>query len=359
MHKPPCIVKHASAFNRRKALLFTGITSLLLFAGSAYAYVFIAGAPQLDPPQPDKATGLQFEVASFSSQAMGTTRKYGVVLPPGYAEHPKTQYPVIFLLHGGHGDERDFEDKAALTSVLHQLYLSDRLPPSLVITPDGNDRRGSSPFWDSNYYDGPNGKVGTLIGQDMVQMIRSRYRVRPEPSLWAMGGLSSGGWGALNLGVLYHRQFHTLFSHSGYFIDHSGPRNSPQVTIKALSPAERQPLRIYLDAGKSDEKYLTATQDFAQVLQTLGVSHEFHVFPGGHGIIGANVGWNYWHKHLTDSLRYVGVQFKTALHQTATPKSPPKHLQASQRALHAILPQIDASTSDSTSHPTAVPQLNS
>lgn len=35
---------------------------------------------------------------------MGQTRTYGLVLPPGYQLQPHKSYPVIFLLHGGHGD---------------------------------------------------------------------------------------------------------------------------------------------------------------------------------------------------------------------------------------------------------------
>ncbi len=50
------------------------------------------------------ASNLTFRLESYSSQALGTTRTYGVILPPNYTKPPHQQYPVIFLLHGGHGD---------------------------------------------------------------------------------------------------------------------------------------------------------------------------------------------------------------------------------------------------------------
>lgn len=301
-----------------KKLLLVSAAVLAAVSAGGYWYVFIAGAPQLDPPPVETNTGLNFQVETFTSRAMGTERSYGIVLPPGYAQNASRHYPVIVLLHGGHGSARDFQDKAALTSILHDLYQRDRLPPSIVVTPDGNDNRGSNPFWDPDYFDGPNGKVGTLIGSELVQVIQSRYRTLDEPQFWAIGGNSSGGWGAFNIGLRHPNQFHILFSHTGYFVDDSGPENSPLLFVRKLPAAQRSKLRAYLDAGDEDAKYLQATQKFHQTLNQIGIANEFRIYPGGHGIVGQNVGWNYWHKHLSDSLSYVGKQFKIALQQIPT-----------------------------------------
>lgn len=300
---------------RFKKILMVGVGTLAILLGSGYWYVFIAGAPQLDPPQVEKNTGLTFQLKTYHSAAMGEIRTYGLILPPGYAENPDRHYPVIFLLHGGHGDARAWEDKAAVTSVLHDLYQSHKLPPSIVITPDGNDRRGTSPLWDSQYYDGPNGKVGTLIGSELVQLVKSRYRTLPQPQFWAMGGQSSGGWGAFNIGLRHLDNFNILFSSSGYFTDTSGPQNSPQHIVQTLPTQAMRRLRVYLDTGENDREFLSSTTTFHQMLDRLGVANEFHVFPGGHGIVGADSGWNYWHKHLADELTYVGQQFKSSIGQ--------------------------------------------
>ncbi len=302
--------KHVPWLSKRTWLL--GAAGLTLAALGGYWYVFVAGAPQLDPVEVNQNTGLTFQVESFNSESMGGSRRYGLVLPPGYDRSPQRRYPVIFLLHGGHGTEWDYEKKAKLTTVLSRLYKNHLLPPSILITPDGNDLRGTSPLWDSDYFDGPHGKVDTLIGKELVQVVKSRYRTLNKPQYWAMGGLSSGGWGAFNIGLRHLQQFHILFSHTGYFIDPSGPENSPQTLIEKIPAADRQHLRVYLDTGQQDEDSLKATLQFKQVLDRLGVKNEFHVFPGGHGIVGADVGWNYWHKHLADSLSFVGKQFQKA-----------------------------------------------
>ncbi|EKQ66827.1 enterochelin esterase-like enzyme [Leptolyngbyaceae cyanobacterium JSC-12] len=317
---------------RIKRALLASMIALASLVGGGYWYVFMAGAPQLDAPSAEQNTGLTFRVNRFYSRAMGSERRYGVVLPPDYATHPQQRYPVIILLHGGHGSERDYEDKAKLTSVLHDLYRTDRLPPAIVVTPDGNDRRGSTPFFDPDYFDGPNGNVATLISTDLVQTVKARYRTFNQPELWAIGGLSSGAYGAFNIGLRHPDQFRTFFSHTGYFTDDSGSSNSPQVFITQMPMIQRRHLRVYLDAGDADHLYLEATRSFHQTLTQLGIMNEFHIFPGGHGIIGENSGWNYWHKHLADSLSFIGRQFKLALNQSKTHSQPKTHSQQSDHS---------------------------
>ncbi|MBC7972660.1 MAG: esterase family protein, partial [Verrucomicrobia bacterium] len=272
------------------------------------------GTPQLDGPDATAAepTSLSYTLERFNSQAMAMPRTHGVILPPGYLQHPRQRYPVIFLLHGGHGNATDWYKKAAALPVIQSLYDRGQLPPSIIITPDGNDKRGSSALWDPQYIDGKNGRVLSAIGDELVNEVRRRYRTKTQPQYWAIGGLSSGGWGAVNIGLHYPQNFSVLFSHSGYFTDKSGAFNSPMAFVVSMSLMERDRLRVYLDAGKGDRRFLSQSRRFHNRLNRLGVPNTFHEFPGGHSLYGANVGWNYWHHHLADSLAYVGDRFKEA-----------------------------------------------
>jgi enterochelin esterase-like enzyme len=256
-------------------------------------------------------TKLTFQLKSFYSRSMGKTRPYGVILPPNYSENGDRRYPVIFFLHGGKGSSSSWID-IGLVKVLQKLYQDGTLTPSIVILPDGNDNRSSTSMYDPDYYDGPYGKVSTLIGRELSAVVRQRYRAVSNPHLWAIGGFSSGGWGALNIGLRHLDRFGVFFSHIGYFTDSSGFRNSPQAFIKDLPAPQLKSLRIYLDAGKDDEMspiFLSSTRRFHQTLTQLQVPHEFHTFPGGHGRTGANFGWNYTRKNAINSLSYVGNQF--------------------------------------------------
>ncbi len=259
------------------------------------------------PERSQSAASLNYRIESYHSNAMKGERTYGVILPPGYKQHPKQRYPVIFLLHGGHGGPMDWlqPQKGNAPSTLQTLYRTGKLAPSIVITPDGNDQRGSNSHWDPDYFDGPNGKVATAIGDELVKVVQSRYRTLPAPTAWAIGGLSSGAWGALNIGLHYPNHFGTLFSHSGYFVDKSGPQNSPMELVKALSQHDRKRISIYIDSGTADKRYLSQAEQFHQRLQQQGIKSALMVFPGSHS-------WRYWREHLSDSLSFVERKFQAA-----------------------------------------------
>ncbi|MEH1932500.1 MAG: alpha/beta hydrolase-fold protein [Nostoc sp.] len=259
------------------------------------------------PNTSDLATPLTYKIETYNSRVMGASRTYGVSLPPGYKQNLKQSYPVIFLLHGGHGYPSDWfiQNKGQALKTVEQLYTTGKLPPSIIITPDGNDKRGSSPYRDPAYIDGPNGKVSTAVGDELVKVVQSRYRTLTNPDFWAIGGLSSGGWGAMNVGLHNLDHFSILFSHSGYFQDKSGPINSPISYIKSIPLQAQKRLRIYLDSGESDIQEIDEAERFTKVLNNLKIYNSFRQFPGSHT-------WQYWREHLADSLTFVGKQFRAS-----------------------------------------------
>ena len=248
---------------------------------------------------------LSYKLETYNSRVMRGSRTYGVALPPGYEQNPQQRYPVIFLLHGGHGTPKSWfeKEKGSALVTLEKLYATGKLPPSIIITPDGYDQRGTTGVRDPAYIDGPNGKIATHIGDELVRVVQSRYRTLPAPNYWAIGGLSSGGWGAINVGLHYLNHFSILFSHSGYFQDKSGFRNSPIDLVRTLNSQQRQKLRIYLDAGKGDSFSLNQNRQFQSTLKQLKIVNVVREFPGEHT-------WRYWRQHLADSLTFVGEQFQ-------------------------------------------------
>jgi enterochelin esterase-like enzyme len=272
-----------------------------------------------DAPQPHSSRSLNaknnqsnstlnYQIETYTSQVLGYSHTYGVSLPPGYDQQPDRRYPVIFLLHGGHGDPSDMfrVGKGRLLPTLEKLYATGVLPPSIIITPDGYDQHGSDPHRDPAYIDGPHGQFDTAIGDELVKLVQRRYRTLPAPKFWAIGGLSSGAWGAVNIGLHHPDHFSILLSHSGYFKDKSGTDNSPSMYVTKLSPALRQLLHVYIDVGNSDKRYMTESEQFHLLLNRLSIANVFHIFPGKHT-------WQFWRQHFADSLAYAGEQFRRAL----------------------------------------------
>ncbi|MEH1823495.1 MAG: alpha/beta hydrolase-fold protein [Nostoc sp.] len=297
-------------YKQSKILLLFSVLTLVgcNFSQSVVAKPLQPQNLQTAPPIiPTQTTLLTYKIETYNSKAMGGSRTYGVSLPPGYEKNPKKSYPVIFLLHGGHGSPNDWfnQNKGQALKTVEQLYTTGKLPPSIIITPDGNDKRGSSPYWDSQYIDGPNGKVSTAVGNELVKVVQSRYRTLTNPDFWAIGGLSSGGWGAINVGLHNVDHFSILFSHSGYFHDKSGPANSPISYIKNIPLKAQKRLKIYLDSGTSDSEEIDEAEQFNKVLNKLKIQNLFRQFPGSHT-------WQYWREHLADSLTFVGEQFRSS-----------------------------------------------
>jgi hypothetical protein len=143
----------------------SAITALLIaggWTGQNAAHPAIASPATANSQQ----AGLTYQLKTLYSRGMGKSRPYGVILPPHYSEEPQRRYPVIFFLHGGKGTSSSWID-IGLLPVLQKLYQEGKLPPSIVILPDGNDNRSRIPKYDPDYYDGPYGKVSTLIGQEL------------------------------------------------------------------------------------------------------------------------------------------------------------------------------------------------
>jgi enterochelin esterase-like enzyme len=298
---------------KRVFTVLVGLLAVLLLGGSYW--VFGLGAAQPDGPV-STASDHNFETVTYDSVLLHQKRTFALYLPPSYGQEPGRRYPTVYLLHGGHGKASDWFLKASAIDIIDRLYRDHKLPESVIIAPDGNDRRGSSPFFDPDYVNGPNGPILKALGEELVQVVDKSYRTLPDRRFRALGGLSSGGWGAMNIGLHYPQTFSVLFSHSGYFTYRgtaSHPANSPTSLVTHLPQAQLKTLAFYMDAGTEDGEYHEATQQFANQLQHLGVKVVMNTFPGGHGIVGKDVGWNYWHTHLADSLSFVGLQFQGAM----------------------------------------------
>ena len=106
----------------------------------------------------------------------------------------------------------------------------------------------------------------------------------------AIAGLSSGAYGAANIGARNPGLFGTAMSFSGYFVGTSPALGADPAVIRANSPfylVQDQPRArtvVYiLSVGNHDPTYQRRTQAFADLLTALGVSHQLNVVAGGHG----------------------------------------------------------------------------
>src|SRR5580765_7306646 len=86
---------------------------------------------------------LQYQEIASASE--GRNLRYGIYEPPGW-DH-RTPLPLVVLLHGA-GEDETAADLKVVTDRLDRAIMEGRLPPFLMVTPDGE--RG---LW-MDWYDG-------------------------------------------------------------------------------------------------------------------------------------------------------------------------------------------------------------
>ena len=270
---------------------------VLLAAGllGAYRYVdnywvYRGFAPPHDPAfVTSHGTSTRFYL---SSAALGGKRQpIDVFLPPGYATHPHRRYPVFYLLHGVPGRPGAFLQTVRLGVVEDELVALHRARPMILAMPFGS----TGSFTDKEWANGVGRNEGweTFVARDVVQAIDARYRTIRRGSARVLGGLSEGGYGALNIAIHHPGEFRTVQSWSGYqradpiasVFGHDTElmrHNSPQLTVHAAAARLRHAHTTFWFYSGTGDRALAENRRFARTLASLGLPHRFHVVRGGH-----------------------------------------------------------------------------
>ncbi len=73
----------------------------------------------------------------YESPSLKMSRRMIVYTPPGY-ESSKERYPVLYLLHGGGGDEFEWESAGRMPQILDNLIAQGKAKPMIVVMPNGH-----------------------------------------------------------------------------------------------------------------------------------------------------------------------------------------------------------------------------
>jgi enterochelin esterase family protein len=142
-------------------------------------------------------------------------RRAAVWLPPSYATAPDRRYPVIYWLAGYAGTgEMMFSGnpwQPGLGARLDRLVASRRMGEAIVVAPDAFTRWGGAQYLDSPAL----GDYETYLVCEVLPAIDARYRTIAAREARAIGGKSSGGFGALVLAMRNPDFFSAVACHAG------------------------------------------------------------------------------------------------------------------------------------------------
>ena len=133
-----------------------------------------------------------------ASKSLGRDVKFTVYLPDGYAEGAGP-FPVVYLLHGATEDENTWRVKGGVVQTLDGLIKRGLIRPSVVVMPTA----GPASWWANGTAD----KAESAIIEDLMPYVESRYKVANDRKGRAIGGLSMGGYGALNMSLRFPAKF--------------------------------------------------------------------------------------------------------------------------------------------------------
>jgi enterochelin esterase-like enzyme len=242
---------------------------------------------------------------AVSSPALGGyADQVYVVLPPGYASHPKQRYPVLYLLHGFPGEPVQFLNIGQVGAAEATLVAAGRMKPMIMVMPTGTRSLLADEEWANGIRKG--NAWETFVARDLVNAIDARYRTIRSARGRGVAGLSEGGYGALNIGLHHPGEFGVLESWSGYMVADNIPAifgasanrrafNSPASVITSVSPQVRaNHMYIWFYIGASD-RLAGQNRSFAAELTHLGVAHHFFEARGRHS-------WLLWRTQMPQAL---------------------------------------------------------
>lgn len=111
------------------------LISLLVSGLFACSQNTVIQAPQGFDNLRDGISHGKIDTITYSSTIVGTYRKALIYTPPGYSKDKK--YPVLYLLHGIGGDEKEWLNGGHPEVILDNLYAEKKLEPMIVVMPNG------------------------------------------------------------------------------------------------------------------------------------------------------------------------------------------------------------------------------
>lgn len=142
-------------------------------------------------------------------------RELAVYLPPSYDAAPARRFPTVLFLPGYTGSGLQLLNRSPwglpLDRRLDALCATGRGSEAIVILPDCFTRYGGSQYVDSPAI----GRWQSYLTEEVLPFVDARFRTVPAREGRAVIGKSSGGYGALVLGMTRPELFAAVGSHAG------------------------------------------------------------------------------------------------------------------------------------------------
>lgn len=175
----------------KRVFLLIFFVSVFLQFSHAQQKVAMHAGPGFDVVK-EKIPHGKIDTVQYSSKTVGTKRKALVYTPPGFSK--KKKYPVLYLLHGIGGDEKEWLNGGQPQVILDNLYSENKLAPMIVVMPNGRAMKDDRAV--GNIFDGEKVQAFATFEKDLltdlIPFIEKSYPVIKDREHRALAGLSMG-----------------------------------------------------------------------------------------------------------------------------------------------------------------------
>ncbi len=216
----------------------------------------------------------KLEMIEYESKTVGTTRKMQVYTPPGYTAEKK--YPVLYLLHGIGGDEKEWQRFSNPNLLLDNLIADSKAVPMIVVMPNGraqkNDRAEGNVMQSAPAF----ATFERDLLDDVIPTIEAKYSVDTSREKRAIAGLSMGGGQSFNFGLGNLDTFAWVGAFS------AAPNTKPAEQLIPDVEATQSKLKLlWISCGNKDG-LIRISQNVHKFLVKNSIEHVWHVDGHGH-----------------------------------------------------------------------------
>ncbi len=216
------------------------------------------------------------DTITYHSKTVGTNRKALIYTPPGYSKDKK--YPILYLLHGIGGDEKEWLNGGQPQVILDNLYAEKKVEPMIVVMPNGRamkDDRATGNIMAPDKVQAFATFEQDLL-DDLIPFIEKNYPVIKDSEHRAIAGLSMGGGQSLNFGLGNLDKFAWVGGFS------SAPNTKkPEELIPIPEGAKARLKLLWISCGDKDG-LITFSKRTHDYLNATGVPHIYYVDHGYH-----------------------------------------------------------------------------
>ena len=256
---------------------------LLHLAGLLFLFICFTTAQNIEKHAPLGFDSLRTDIPHgeidsiyYESQTVGTKRKAMIYTPPGYSKDKK--YPVLYLLHGIGGDEKEWLNGGQPQVILDNLYAENKIEPMIVVLPNGRaikDDRAVGNIFDKDKVEAFATFEKDLLN-DLIPFIEKTFPVYTDREHRAIAGLSMGGGQSLNFGLGNMDTFAWVGGFS------SAPNTkAPELLVPNPEETKKKLKILWMSCGDNDG-LITFSQRTHEYLQANDVPHIYYIEPGVH-----------------------------------------------------------------------------